>query len=42
MGSRYFFIVAYMWLENISRGDYRKNEQLAETTGAGKELKPEN
>ena len=44
MGSRYFFIVAYMWLEKyFSRGDYRKNEQLAETIPAqGKELKPEN
>jgi dolichol-phosphate mannosyltransferase len=27
MGSRYFFIVAYVWLEKyFSRGDYRKNE----------------
>lgn len=25
MGSRYFFICAYVWLENhFSRGDYRK------------------
>jgi dolichol-phosphate mannosyltransferase len=25
MGSRYFFIVAYVWLEeNFSRGDYRQ------------------
>ena len=25
MGSRYFFIVAYVWLEKyFSRGDYRK------------------
>jgi dolichol-phosphate mannosyltransferase len=27
MGSRYFFIIAYLWLEKyFSRGDYRKNE----------------
>lgn len=27
MGSRYFFIVAYVWLEKyFSRGDYRRNE----------------
>jgi dolichol-phosphate mannosyltransferase len=31
MGSRYFFIVAYVWLEKyFSRGDYRKS--VAETT----------
>ena len=27
MGSRYFFIIAYLWLEKyFSRGDYKKNE----------------
>jgi dolichol-phosphate mannosyltransferase len=27
MGSRYFFIVAYVWLEKyFSRGDYRRPE----------------
>jgi dolichol-phosphate mannosyltransferase len=30
MGSRYFFIVAYVWLEKyFSRGDYRKSATLA-------------
>jgi dolichol-phosphate mannosyltransferase len=30
MGSRYFFIVAYIWLEKyFSRGDYRKDKVLA-------------
>jgi dolichol-phosphate mannosyltransferase len=30
MGSRYFFIVAYIWLEKyFSRGDYRKPATLA-------------
>jgi dolichol-phosphate mannosyltransferase len=29
MGSRYFFICAYVWLEKyFSRGDYRKNNEL--------------
>jgi len=29
MGSRYFFIVAYVWLEKyFSRGDYRKTKSL--------------
>ncbi len=29
MGSRYFFICAYVWLEKyFSRGDYKKNDQL--------------
>ncbi len=29
MGSRYFFICAYVWLEKyFSRGDYRKNNKL--------------
>jgi dolichol-phosphate mannosyltransferase len=28
MGSRYFFIIAYLWLEKyFSRGDYKKNEK---------------
>jgi dolichol-phosphate mannosyltransferase len=27
MGSRYFFICAYVWLEKyFSRGDYKKND----------------
>jgi dolichol-phosphate mannosyltransferase len=31
MGSRYFFIVAYIWLEKyFSRGDYRKPVQSVE------------
>jgi dolichol-phosphate mannosyltransferase len=29
MGSRYFFICMYVWLEkDFGRGDYRKNKQL--------------
>jgi hypothetical protein len=29
MGSRYFFIVAYIWLEKyFSRGDYRRDTAL--------------
>ncbi|WP_404308521.1 glycosyltransferase family 2 protein [Neorhodopirellula lusitana] len=36
MGSRYFFIVAYVWLERyFSRGDYRK-ETLAKTSSVNK------
>jgi dolichol-phosphate mannosyltransferase len=39
MGSRYFFIVAYVWLEKyFSRGDYRKvtahGPDLAQRNGA--------
>jgi dolichol-phosphate mannosyltransferase len=31
MGSRYFFIVAYVWLEKyFSRGDYRKQAAIRE------------
>jgi dolichol-phosphate mannosyltransferase len=30
MGSRYFFIVAYVWLEKyFSRGDYRRQAEPA-------------
>jgi len=33
MGSRYFFIVAYVWLEKyFSRGDYRKNVECTAST----------
>ncbi len=29
MGSRYFFICAYVWLEKyFSRGDYRRNNRV--------------
>jgi dolichol-phosphate mannosyltransferase len=29
MGSRYFFIVPYVWLEkSFSRGDYRRRERM--------------
>lgn len=44
MGSRYFFIMAYMWLEKyFSRGDYRKSDDQPEATNApAKELTPEN
>jgi hypothetical protein len=36
MGSRYFFIVAYVWLEKyFSCGDYRKS--MAETTAANEQ-----
>ena len=35
MGSRYFFIVAYVWLEKyFSRGDYRKNVSHVRPRGA--------
>lgn len=35
MGSRYFFIVAYVWLEKyFSRGDYRKQENAVEESYA--------
>ncbi|MGB0578093.1 MAG: glycosyltransferase family 2 protein [Limisphaerales bacterium] len=35
MGSRYFFIMAYVWLEKyFSRGDYRKQKQLPEPAEA--------
>jgi dolichol-phosphate mannosyltransferase len=33
MGSRYLFIVAYMWLEKyFSRGDYLKSDAAAPTS----------
>lgn len=33
MGSRYFFIVMYVWLEKyFSRGDYRRDEPLPPVT----------
>ncbi len=33
MGSRYFFICAYLWLEKyFSRGDYKKTEELSTRT----------
>ncbi len=36
MGSRYFFICAYVWLEKyFSRGDYRRRASAAETISAG-------
>lgn len=36
MGSRYFFICAYVWLEKyFSRGDYRRRAVAAETISAG-------
>jgi dolichol-phosphate mannosyltransferase len=36
MGSRYFFIVAYVWLEKyFSRGDYRRPDPTGERTGEG-------
>jgi dolichol-phosphate mannosyltransferase len=32
MGSRYFFICAYVWLEKyFSRGDYRKKDSASVT-----------
>lgn len=35
MGSRYFFIVAYMWLEKyFSRGDYHRDQVVKETNSA--------
>lgn len=44
MGSRYFFIVAYIWLEKyFSRGDYRKTpEQMKSEAVPAKELVAEN
>lgn len=36
MGSRYFFICAYVWLEKyVSRGDYRRRASATETISAG-------
>ena len=36
MGSRYLFIVLYVWLENtLSRGDYRRREPQRSKTGNG-------
>ncbi|MGA2132442.1 MAG: glycosyltransferase family 2 protein [Bryobacteraceae bacterium] len=36
MGSRYLFIVLYLWLErHLSRGDYRRREESAEHAVAG-------
>ena len=36
MGSRYLFIVLYVWLERtLSRGDYRVGEPSAMRKGAG-------
>jgi dolichol-phosphate mannosyltransferase len=44
MGSRYLFIVAYVWLEKyFSRGDYRKPRQdaLATSEKLPVQLQPE-
>jgi dolichol-phosphate mannosyltransferase len=39
MGSRYLFIVLYLWLEkHLSRGDYRRQTQVAAATEATAEL----
>jgi dolichol-phosphate mannosyltransferase len=45
MGSRYFFIVAYVWLEKyFSRGDYRRSERPSPTSHEPAEYRsrPEN
>jgi dolichol-phosphate mannosyltransferase len=41
MGSRYLFIVLYVWLEHhLSRGDYLRRDPAASTPDAGVELPP--
>jgi dolichol-phosphate mannosyltransferase len=40
MGSRYLFIVAYIWLEKyFSRGDYRKPVHKMQPAAAAKSVK---
>jgi dolichol-phosphate mannosyltransferase len=35
MGSRYAFIVLYIWLEqHLSRGDYRRKDEVADSVRA--------
>ena len=42
MGSRYFFIIAYVWLERFfSRGDYNKNQSPATATVDSEEALPD-
>jgi dolichol-phosphate mannosyltransferase len=39
MGSRYLFIVLYLWLEkHLSRGDYHRETQMAASAGEQREL----
>jgi hypothetical protein len=41
MGSRYLFIVLYVWLEHhLSRGDYLRRDQAASTQDAEVQLPP--
>jgi dolichol-phosphate mannosyltransferase len=41
MGSRYLFIVLYVWLEHhLSRGDYLRRDRAGSTPDAEVELPP--
>jgi dolichol-phosphate mannosyltransferase len=41
MGSRYLFIVLYVWLEqHLSRGDYLRRDEMAATPDEQVEMRP--